>query len=91
MVEWLKIRDKNGDTYLVNVDDIACISKDGIDFQSSGRLWIPLDVEEVERAIAESRKTGEMIDRELAIHESDDGYDGQCLSPADIVRWIESD
>lgn len=59
MVDWLKIQDKNGDTYLVNVDDIACISKDGIDFQSSGRLWIPMDVEEVERAIVESRKTGE--------------------------------
>ena len=59
MVDWMKIRDKNGDIYLVNADDIACISKDGIDFQSSGRLWVPIDVEEVERVIAESRKTGE--------------------------------
>ena len=59
MVEWLKIRDKNGDTYLVNVDDLSCISEGGIEFRDGRRFNVPMDVEEVERAIAESRKTGE--------------------------------
>ena len=59
MVEWMKIQDRNGDAYLVNVADIVCISMDGIDFRSSGRLWIPMDVEEVDRVITETRKTGE--------------------------------
>ena len=56
MVEWLKIRDKNGDIYLVNADDIDYISNGGIVFRSGECIWIPIDVEEVERAIAESRK-----------------------------------
>lgn len=88
MVEWLKIRDKNGDTYLVNANSIAYISKDGIAL-GYGYLAIPMDVEEVDRAITESRKTGEMIDGEGAVHESDIGCDGQYLSNAEIVRWID--
>ena len=56
MNEWLKIQDKNGDTYLVNSGDITCISKDGIEFRSGRRFFVPLDVEWVDRLIAETRK-----------------------------------
>lgn len=59
MVEWLVIQDTNGDKYLVNTNDIDYISNGGIVFQSGRCVWIPIDVEEVNRAITESRKTGE--------------------------------
>lgn len=59
MIEWLKIQVGNGDTYLVNADKIAYISKDGIMLIGYGHLAIPVDVEEVDRVITESRKTGE--------------------------------
>ena len=59
MVEWLKIRDENGCTYLVNANDLSCISEGGIEFRDGRRFNVPIDVDEVERAITESRKTGE--------------------------------
>lgn len=59
MVEWLKIRDENGYTYLVNANDLSCISEGGIEFRDGRRFNVPIDVDEVERAITESRKTGE--------------------------------
>ncbi len=59
MVEWLKILDGNGDTYLINVDNIIYIGKDGIVFRGGGRLKTQIDIEDVERVIVESRKTGE--------------------------------
>lgn len=59
MVEWLKIKNKNGDTYLVNAADIIFINKNEIVLRDFERLIMPIDVEEAERAITESRKTGE--------------------------------
>lgn len=59
MIEWLKIQDENGDTYLINAGDITCISKDGIEFRGGRRFFAPMNVEDVERVIVESRKTGE--------------------------------
>lgn len=56
MIEWLKIRDENGDTYLVNANDITYISKDAVEFRSGRRFFVPINVEDVERAIVESRK-----------------------------------
>jgi len=59
MVEWLKIRDENGYAYLVNANDLSFISEGGIEFRDGRRFNVPIDVDEVERAIIESRKTGE--------------------------------
>ena len=59
MVEWLKILDGNGDTYLINADNILYVGKDGIALRGGGRLKAQIDVEDVERVITESRKTGE--------------------------------
>ena len=59
MVEWLKMRDASGNAYLVNADNIIYISKDGIEFRDGRQLKAQIDVDEVERVIAESRKTGE--------------------------------
>lgn len=59
MIEWMKIQDENGDTYLINVGDVTCISKDGVEFRSGRRFFVPLNVDDVERVIVESRKTGE--------------------------------
>ena len=55
----MKIQGENGDTYLVNTDNIVYISKDGIALRGYGHLTIPLDIEEVDRVIATTRKTGE--------------------------------
>ena len=59
MVEWLEILDGNGDTYLINADNILYVGKDGIALRGGGRLKTQIDIEDVERVIVESRKTGE--------------------------------
>lgn len=59
MVDWLKIRDKNGETFLINADNIIYIDEDGIVLRGYVHLRAKIDVEEAGRAIAESRKTGE--------------------------------
>lgn len=59
MVEWLKIQDKSGDTYLINADNIIYIDEDGIVLRGYVHLKAQVDVELAERAITESRKTGE--------------------------------
>ena len=59
MVEWLKIQDKSGDTYLINADNIIYIDEVGIVLRGYVHLKAQVDVELAERAITESRKTGE--------------------------------
>lgn len=59
MTEWLVIRDENGDTYIFKANEIIYIDKYGIVLRGYVRLTIPIDVEEVDRVIVESRKTAE--------------------------------